>query len=110
MTDRSPHISNPEQVEAKLIEEVAEKNFVYVGSGAERRFDLPRVEFNSVVDRLKVEGYLLHFLEVARPDSEDGSLIVIRVLTASTTTYQEVWRNRDKIVKMWRDAQILGKN
>jgi hypothetical protein len=32
-------------------------------------------------------------------------MVVVKVLTASDTSFKDVWQNRDKIMKLWLDAQ-----
>jgi hypothetical protein len=88
-----------------LAEEVASKGYTYVGPGAERKFNLNRIRFNSVVTWLKEDGFVTHYLELEKPDSEDSEMILVKVLAPAGTSAQDAWHHRDKILKMWSDAQ-----
>jgi hypothetical protein len=90
-----------------LTQEIEEKNYVYVGPNAERRFDLNRIRFNSIVTELKQDGYVTYYLEMEHP--ETAETILVKVLTKGGTTYQDAWRNRDMILKLWANAQSTGK-
>lgn len=105
MPDRATIIA---KTKIKLEEEVDQKTCAFVGPGAERRFGINRVRFNSVVTLLREEGYVAHYLELEDPssDSEDSNLIIVKVLAGQETSSQTVWNNRGKILKMWQDAQV----
>lgn len=95
------------RVQEQLKEEVAKKSYVFAGPGAERQYNLSRIRFNAVISWLsQEETYEIHYIEMGKPDDEDATVIV-KILTRKNTPYQEVWQNRDKILKMWVDAQQL---
>lgn len=115
------HAENPEQfsmiineVKTILRDAVDEKQFIYVGRGAEKDLGITWTRFRLIVHTLlEEEEYNKHYLKLERPDAidpENPAMIVIKVLTKDSVTYQEVWNNRDKILKMWADAQLNTKN
>lgn len=93
-----------------LRNEVEEKNHIFVGQGAERRFGISKTNLSIVVSWLKEDGYVVHLVKMERPDSEDSELFVVKVLSARGVTYQDVWRNRGRILKQWLDSQSSEKN
>lgn len=88
-----------------LSDEVRANGYVYVGPNAERRFDLNRVRFNSIIAMLQEDGYVAHYVELEKPGTETSEVVLIKVLAAAGTSHQEVWQNRDKILKLWQNAQ-----
>jgi hypothetical protein len=100
-----------ERVRALLKEEVATKSFVYIGPGAENKFETSILRLRTAAAFLRVEeDYTIHHLQVERPNVDDPDMIRIRVLASPGVTHQEIWRNRDRITKLWLDAQPNGKN
>jgi hypothetical protein len=95
------------ETKAVLTEEVHDKGFAFVGPGAERKFKLNRNRFNGIIGWLKEDGFTTHILELENPDAEDGEMILVKVLAAAGTTPQEAWHQRDKILKLWSDAQRI---
>jgi tRNA G26 N,N-dimethylase Trm1 len=111
MTDRPRRLTGTELVEtlnkamATLKSEIDEKDFAYVGAGAEDRLGLTKARLRLVIAALKDEGYLIHYMEAERPGTDIAEMVVVKVLTASDTSFKDVWQNRDKIMKLWLDAQ-----
>jgi len=91
-----------------LAQEVQEKGYVYIGPNAERRFNLNRMRLNSVIAWLKEDGFVVHFLELEHPDSDET--IIVKVLARGDKTYQDAWNDRGIILRLWVDAQSIGKN
>ena len=95
------------RVKAQLMDDVEDNKFVYVGSGAEGKYETTRGRFRTVYTTLRREegGYTLHYLKLPHPDPDVDTPIFAKVLTKKDVPYQEVWANRDRILKMWLDAQ-----
>lgn len=98
------------EVRTRLADTIREMGFAYIGPNAERQFNLNRLRFNSIVLHLKEDGYVSHYLELEKPNTETSEMILVKVLAPAGTTPQDAWNNRDKILKMWADAQIPSKS
>jgi hypothetical protein len=96
------------ETKAVLTEEVHDKGFAFIGPGAERRFKLNRIRFNNIISWLREDGFVTFILELVKPETEDSEMILVKVLAPEGTTYQEAWHQRDKILKLWSDAQRIA--
>jgi hypothetical protein len=95
-----------DQVKAQVIDDVEDNKFVYIGPGAERKYDISNGRLRLIYTLLREEeGYSTHLLQLPHPDPEIDSLVTVKILTKDDVSYQEVWANRDKMLKLWLDAQ-----
>lgn len=62
-----------------LMKEVAEKNFLDVGSGVERHFDMSRTMFDLALDHMESEGYGVQTIEICQFGTKN--VTKIKVLT-----------------------------
>lgn len=86
------------KVRGELEQKVAKEKFVYVGPGAEVRFGTTAGRLRNVLAWLKEEGYSVHYLRGKdRTGTTEVDTNAIKVLTASSVSYQEIWENREKI-------------
>jgi hypothetical protein len=96
---------------AKIVSDVEETTFSVVGPLMARRFGLNGNRLRSVVAWARLqEGYVIRRLELMRSDQGKQNHFRVKVLTKESTTYQEVWQNRDKILQTWIEAQLTDKN
>lgn len=95
-----------DQVKARLIDDVEDSRFVYVGPGAEKKYDITNGRLRLVYTLLREEeGYSTHLLQLHHPDPDVDGLVTVKILTKGDVSYREVWANRDKMLKLWLDAQ-----
>ncbi len=74
----------------QLETEVSEKEYVYVGVGAEFRLGTNNHRLRCALGLLKEHGdYKTHYIRVDEA--------AVKVLTASDKTYLDVYRNKDRI-------------
>lgn len=95
-----------DQVKEQLKDDVQDEKFVYVGPGAETRYGVSNGRLRLVYTLLREEeGYSTHLLKLPHPDPDIDEDVVVKVLTKNDVSYQETWANRDKILKLWLNAQ-----
>lgn len=98
-------------VRAKIAEDVEKNKFVYVGPGAEAKYGAPNGRFRLAYVSLREEdGYTAHLLKLPHPDPDIDTTVVVKILTKSDVSYQEVWAHRDEFARMWLDAQFPEKS
>lgn len=81
---------------AKMLkEQVADKQFVDVGTGVERHLGITRSKLDTALAVLKEEGYRVHNVQVDQLGTQNKTLI--KVLAPPDTEYRDVAANKDKI-------------
>ncbi len=78
-----------------LKEQVAQKPYLDIGTGAETQLAISATKLNAAVAVLKEQGYEVH--RVKLPQVGTGEMTEFKVLTPPGTTQKDVWMNRDKI-------------
>lgn len=84
-----------ESTSSLLRKHVAEKKYVEVGVGVERHMGLSKEKLGTAVERLKQEGYGIHYVKIDQLGT--GHQTTLKVLAAPGTPYGEVFRNRHSI-------------
>ena len=80
-----------------LKDQVAEKNFVDVGTGVENQLGISSTKLGAAVSLLKEQGYVVHTVQVEQLGTVAGKKTSIKVLAPPGTTYRDVASNTDKI-------------
>jgi predicted transcriptional regulator len=79
-------------VTGKLKEEVAEKKYLDVGTGAEQYIGISDTKFKAAIAKLKEEGYKVYFVKFVQLGT--GKETTYKILTAPGVGYSEVYQNR----------------
>lgn len=78
-----------------LRDQVNEKRYVDVGTGAENHIGVSKEKLNTAVALLREEGYTFHYLKVRQLGT--GKETTLKILAQPDVTYSELSKNRDKI-------------
>jgi DNA-binding CsgD family transcriptional regulator len=78
-----------------LKDQIAKKQLVDVGAGAELHMGVSREKLNVAIAKLKAEGYGLHYVKVTQLGT--GQQTTLKVLAPPGMSYSEVFKNRDQI-------------
>lgn len=79
-------------VTGKLKEEVAEKKYLDVGTGAEQYIGISDTKFKAAIAKLKEEGYKVYYVKFLQLGT--GKETTYKILTAPEVGYSEVYQNR----------------
>jgi len=78
-----------------LKDNIEKRGYIDVGVGVERYLGVSRTKLKTSIEMLKEEGYTAHYLNVEQLGT--GKKTSLMVLAKPDTTYQEVYKNKDKI-------------
>lgn len=91
-----------------LKQEVGNKKYLDIGSGAENHTTVSLTMFNNAVAMLKEEGYQVHSLKV--PQVGTGFDTRMKILVGPDTTYGDLSRNRDQIKQIASFSEDHGRS
>lgn len=93
----SVNASKPEQAAAELKKLCDEKGFIDVGRGAELALGVSPEGLKVSLEMLKKEGYQVGTVWIDQVGGQMGNKTIINVLYPPDATYEDVYKNRDKI-------------
>lgn len=94
-----------------LREQVAEKEYVDIGSGVENHLvGVSQVKLATAVAILQEEGYKVHPVLTDQPGTRAGHKTKVKVLTPPGTTYKDVVTNLDKIKQIMEFSEDGGRS
>ena len=74
---------------------VEKKDYIDIGVGVERHLGISRTKLMTAVQKLKDEGYTVHYVQVDQLGT--GKKTSVMVLAKPGTSYSDVYKNKDKI-------------
>lgn len=91
-----------ENTASMLKNQLKEKRYLDIGLGTEIQAGVTRTQLNVAIAELKKEGYKVQYITTPQPGGKKTS---VKVLTPPDVTYQELYKNRDKIkmIDQWSD-------
>lgn len=94
---------------SKMLErQVAEKKFVYVGTGVESHLNISKEKLGAAVAVLQEKGYAVHVVKV--PQATTAHDTSVKVLCPPGTTWGEVQRNKDSIKQIDEISDTGGRS
>jgi predicted transcriptional regulator len=91
-----------------LKSQVADKNYVDIGTGVENHLGISGTKLNTAVAMLQEEGYTVHYVKVEQLGT--GQQTTIKVLAKPDTQYSEVYKNRDQIKQVTNFSEDGGRS
>lgn len=89
-----------------LRDQVAQKQFIDVGSGVENYLGISATKLNAAVQVLRDEGYMLHDVNIQQVGT--GQFTRYKILCPPGTTRTEAFKNRDKIQQITMKTENFG--
>lgn len=83
---------------AMLVKSVEEKKYIDIGAGVEHQLGISPTVMKNAVQKLKDEGYEIHYLKVDQPGT--GEKTSMKVLTAPGVPWSEVAKNQHQVALM----------
>lgn len=93
---------------AMLKEQIAQKNYIDVGTGVENHLGIARTKLNTAVAMLLEEGYTRHYIKV--PQLGTGQQTTQIVLAKPDVPYSEVYKNRGEVKQITDYSEDGGRS
>jgi hypothetical protein len=91
-----------------LKKEIADKQFIDVGSGVENQIGVSKNRLDTAIAMLREDGYELHPISILQIGT--GNYTNARILCPPGTTKEEVYKNKDKIQQITKFSDDGGRN